>query len=233
MILVTNSRPLKVLQTSRLLSSLLGKADHANHPHLSSATSQIFCVNQKKVGDTKWQEQSRKSELVPVNRISLTTQQPHFRRTLNSRDKNQVVCLINCFFRLKLGTDCIKENDLFEMFFGGLWLWGHWLCLRDAKKSVEDNDDNDNNADEELRRRRWWQILPEEGGRSSLRENLGCHSFSEDSYQCRHVSVYWPLINRSTSYLMESSKSALKLDLLHPVKRMGICVEQNWAECEI
>ena len=91
MILVTNSRPLKVLQTSRLLSPLLGKADHANHPHLSSATSQIFCVNQKKVGDTKWGEQSRKSELVPVNRISLTTQQPHFRRTLNPRDKNQVV----------------------------------------------------------------------------------------------------------------------------------------------
>ena len=76
-------------------------------------------------------EQSRKSELVPVNRISLTTQQPHFRRTLNPRDKNQVVCLINCFLQLKEGTDCIKENDLFEMFFGGLLLWGHWLCLRD------------------------------------------------------------------------------------------------------
>ena len=131
MIFVTNSRPLKVLQTSRLLSPLLGKADHANHPHLSSAISQIFCVNQKKVGDTKWGEQSRKSELVPVNRISLTTQQPHFRRTLNPRDKNQVVWLINCFLRLKEGTDCIKENDLFEMFFGGLWLWGHWLRLRD------------------------------------------------------------------------------------------------------
>ena len=63
-----------------------------------------------------------------------------------------------------------------------------------------------------------------------MKENLGCHRFSEDSYQSRHVSVYWPLVNRSTSYLMELSKSALKLDLLHPVKRMGICVEQNWAE---
>ena len=71
------------------------------------------------------------------------------------------------------------------------------------------------------------------GGRSSLKENLGFYRFSEDSYQSRHVSVYWPLINRSTSYLMELSKSALKLDLLHPVKRMGICVEQRWAECEI
>ena len=44
------------------------------------------------------------------------------------------------------------------------------------------------------------------------RKTLAVTGFQRIVYQCRHVSVYWPLVNRSTSYLMESSKSALKLD---------------------